>query len=562
MKSYTGLSNIQKFLIALSAIFVIAFIDYRSFASKSRQIETYDDLNYRLSSVRVSISKLEYLLDMFVVARRFEPTTVDMIKGDVDKLDENINEVLNEKNYGRILATNTKLAAGMSSIATDWQTIKTEVKRLNSSLPQDEIMLLHNAVDVNTVLVTEKTDRLLSIVSESRSALFARTKSQALQTVIGFVVLSILASLIFHKKVLAPINRARLTAKRISSGDTHVRFSEDSLSSMGLLSTELNQMMDSISEAQKLKDRRNEDLAADSRQLSMRMEALSRLFSAAGRSLSRNDFFNSAVKEAVLSGGADGSALYFMEGEALRLKASAGFDDNFVRDIATVAATELSADEGHVGPYSFNPDAPGTPAAYGLVFKGRGYGTIISVPITYNNSTAGVLLAAFAPDKRPDQVFFDALGSSIGSFSGLLDLFQKEHGAKKFLERVMNQMPFGIAVFDKDGACQMLNAVLKKYLGADNRFNLVGEYTIFKDDVFDGAGILPSIMKSYEGFATEFIINYDPGLVKKYFFSGSPRRLRVKSLPLYDAGGEISNIVLLYEDLTEFVEEAVQSGKR
>ncbi|HXI10271.1 MAG TPA: HAMP domain-containing protein, partial [Thermodesulfobacteriota bacterium] len=528
----------------------------------SRQIETYDDLNYRLSSVRVSISKLEYLLDMFVVARRFEPTTVDMIKGDVDKLDENINEVLNEKNYGRILAANTKLAAGMSSIAADWQTIKTEVKRLNSTLPQDEIMLLHNAVDVNTVLVTEKTDRLLSIVSESRSALFARTKSQALQTVIGFVVLSILASLIFHKKVLAPINRARLTARRISSGDTHVRFSEDTLSSMGLLSTELNQMLDSLSEAQKLKDRRNEDLVADSRQLSMRMEALSRLFSAAGRSLSRNDFFNSAVKEAVLSGGADGSALYLMEGDALRLKASAGFDDNFVRDIATVAATELSADEGHGGPFSFSPDAPGAPTAYGLLFKGRGYGTIISAPVPYNNTTAGVLLAAFAPDKRPDPVFFEALGSSIGSFSGLLDLFQKEHGAKRFLERVMNQMPFGIAVFDKDGACLMLNVVLKKYLGADNRFNLVGEYTIFKDDVFDGAGILPSIRKSYEGFATEFIINYDPGLVKKYFFSGTPRRLRVKSFPLYDAGGEISNIVLLYEDLSEFAEEAVRSGER
>ncbi len=561
MKSYTGLSNIQKFLVSLSVIFVIAFIDYMSFSAKSRQIEMYDDLNYRLSAVRVSISKLEYLLDMFVVARRFEATTVEMINSDVDRLDENINEVLNDRQYDQILSANTNLAEGMSSIAADWQTIKTEVKRLNSTLPQEEILLLHNAVDVNTLLVTEKTDRLLSIVLESRKALFAETKSQAVRTMIGFVVLILLVSVIFHKKILSPINRARLAARRISSGDAHVRFQEDNSSSIGLFSTELNHMLDSMAESQRLKDRKNAELTEESRLKTSRMEALSRLMASAGRSLSRSDFFNTAVKEAVLSGGAGGCALYLIEGDALQLKASAGFDDNFVREIAMVPVTDLGPAALPTGLRSFNLDDRTPAEGYALLFKGRGYERLTCAPIPYNNETIGFLCSAFGSKAAPDPVFFEALAFSAGALTGHINLFQKEHGFKKFLERVMNQMPFGVAVFDKNGACLMLNAVLKRYLGADNRFNLVGEYAIFKDEVFEGAGMLPSIMKSYEGIAAEFIINYTPSLVKRYFFSGPARKLKVKSFPLYDAGGEISNIVLLYEDLAGSAEEAVKSSE-
>lgn len=561
MKSYTGLSNIQKFLVSLSVIFVIALVDYMSFSAKSRQIEMYDDLNYRLSAVRVSISKLEYILDMFVVARRFEATTVEMINNDVDKLDEKINEVLNERQYAQILSANAKLAEGMSSIAADWQTIKTEVKRLNSTLSQEEIMLLHNAVDVNTLLATEKTDQLLSVVLESRKALFAETKSQAVKTVIGFVVLILLVSVIFHKKILSPIDRARLAARRISAGDTHVRFQEDNLSSVGLFSTELNHMLDSVDESQRLKDRKNAELTEESRLKSTQMEALSRLMASAGRSISRSDFFNTAVKEAVLSGGADGCALYLIEGETLQLKASAGFDDNFIKEISVVPVTDLGGAAAPPGLRSFDLDDRTPADGYRLHFKGRGYERLICAPISSDNETIGFLCQAFASKAARDPVFFEALAFSAGALTGHINLFQKEHGFKKFLERVMNQMPFGVAVFGKDGACLMLNSVLKRYLGADSRFNLVGEYTIFKDDVFEGTGMLPSIMKSYEGYATEFIINYTPALVKRYFFSGEPRKLKVKSLPLYDAGGEISNIVLLYEDLSGSAEETVKSSE-
>ncbi|MBI5643988.1 MAG: hypothetical protein HY954_11005, partial [Deltaproteobacteria bacterium] len=96
-------------------------------------------------------------------------------------------------------------------------------------------------------------------------------------------------------------------------------------------------------------------------------------------------------------------------------------------------------------------------------------------------------------------------------------------------------------------------------LGAEQRLSAPGDYCIFEDDIFYSQGMLTSIRKSYEGYATEFIINYNPSLLTRYNFSGVQRRLRIKSFPLYDAGGEISNIVLMYEDISDAA-ESVKSG--
>ncbi|MEK7772982.1 MAG: hypothetical protein AAB307_01435, partial [Deltaproteobacteria bacterium] len=55
-----------------------------------------------------------------------------------------------------------------------------------------------------------------------------------------------------------------------------------------------------------------------------------------------------------------------------------------------------------------------------------------------------------------------------------------------------------------------------------------------------------------EGYSTEFVLNYNPHVIKKYnFFKGPSKSLRIKTCPLYDEGGEISNIFLIYEEVQE-----------
>lgn len=553
---FTGLSSIQKFFISLSVIFVIVLVDYQSFLGKSRKIELYDDLNYRLSSVRVSIVKLEYILDMFVVARRFEDTTVDLIKNDVEKLDENINGVLAQPRYRELISDNPLLAKDLASMSDDWQTIRTEVKRLNTAMPQDEMILLHNAVDVNTVLVTEKADRLLGIINESRKSVFADSKEQALETVVGFIILTLIASLIIHKKILSPIYKAKATARLVSGGNFQARFSENALSAAGALSIELNRMLNSLCESIAVKERKGQDIAGESMKKTSQIEALNLLLALGGRSLSLSDLYASAVKESMQAGGADAAAVFLNEDEALRLKSSAGFDDNLVKECSVMPADALAGIEkaGAVRQFDNVEDYPYK--RYAELLKSAGFKSLSCIPISYNKETAGFLYVA-SKNNAPspgDTSFFEAVASGAGVLSGHVNLIQQEHHSKKFLERIVNQMPFGVAVFDKSGTCLMLNTALKKLLGTDPKYNPVGEYSLFEDAVFAAEGIIASIRKSYEGYAAEFIINYNPALLSKYFFSGPQRRLRVKSLPLYDAGGEISNIVLLYEDLSDLKE--------
>lgn len=557
-----GLTNIQKFFIFLTAIFIIAIADYRSFVAKSEKVELYDELDTSISSVRVSMTKLEYLLDMFVVARRFENTTVELIKSDVSKLDENITEALGNPKYNKLLENNTLLSEEIASISDDWQVIKAEIKKLDASMPQDEIMLIHNSVDVNTVLITGKADRLLNIIHESSKGVFADLKELALNSIIGFIVFVLFGSLIFHKKVSSPIQKAVKAARKASAGDLSARFKEDSRSVFGRFAGELNLMLENISDFQASKDEKIRDLDLELRNKAVQISALGGLLAFGGRSLSLPDIFNISVKEAAKS--ADAAAIYMHDEGALRLKASAGFDDIIFKGGSVIPFNDLKGLSDRAATIEFRhlDDFPST--AYGDFLKSNGFARLTCVPLTYDRETMGFLFAAFKDTRgaKYDSVpFHEAIAAGASLSAGHINLFQKELNSKRFLERIINQTPFGVAVFDKDGACVLANSALKRFIGADQKAALTGEYRIFEDNVFTSQGMLTAIKKTYEGFTTEFIINYDPAAVSRYGFAGPPRRLKIKSVPLYDTGGEISNIMLIYEEQTEIAEASIKTGE-
>ena len=63
---------------------------------------------------------------------------------------------------------------GISDIADDWRVITGEINRLNSASSKDEVILIHNAVDTNTVLVIERATTLLKVTFDNRNAVFLR----------------------------------------------------------------------------------------------------------------------------------------------------------------------------------------------------------------------------------------------------------------------------------------------------------------------------------------------------------------------------------------------------
>lgn len=549
------MSTFQKFFITLSLIFVAAVIDYRLFLDKYKKIEAYDHLNSRITSVRVSISKLEYLIDMFTVARSFEGTTLELIKSDVAALNENIGEIIESPEFSGVWKNDSILAESMQSIGDDWSTIKAEIKRLNDAMTQDEVILIHNAVDMNTVLATEKAERLLVVISERRRVIFSQTKTLALGSITAFVLLALFVSLVYYKKVISPASKALATARRAASGETGARFREGS-GPVGVLGAELNLMNEAFDTILRLKDFECASLEGALNERSAQAGALVSIMSFAGRSLAQSEVFGFAVGEAVSAANADAGAIYSLEDGVLKLKAQSGLDGPFSRQAGVIAGAHSAI----AGARSAVVDDIGSleePLRGAL--KSSGASVAVLVPLVYNSGQTGLLVVSYADPARLNAGqtgFLEAVAASLAVASGHSALFQKEHSTRKFFERLIGQLPVGLAVFGTDGRCVLMSSQARRALGADPGME-TSSYSVLDDAVFASQGLLAHVRSSYEGYTSDFMVDYSPMSGRALGLTMDPVRLRVRSFPLYDSGGEVSNIALLYE---LFADAATDAG--
>lgn len=549
----TGLSFLHKIVIALSIIGALAVFDYRSFMGKTRKAELYDDLIGRLTSVRVSIDKLEYLIDMVIVASNIEGVTVDVIKNDMVRLDRTITELTGDPYYKEVLDNNAVLLEGIAAIANDWQPIKGEIGRLSPAMDQEEALLMHNAVDMNSILLSEKANSMVGVIAENRNAVFQEMEMLALKSVIGFFVIALAGLAAFRTKVFSPIQEAAESARRISSGNLMARFRNERAGLLSKLSIEMDHALDYVNGMLVAGDKANDALASSLRTSVSQIEAMGSVLGFAGRTLSKNEMLQMALKEAVAVGGASAAAVYLTEGGVFRLKSSAGLGEGFIREWSAIGADF--------------PGAGGRAVAFrgldGLTCDGFdaalcecGFKAIETVPLAFNDVSIGYLCLLFRDEARESGAenapFFTALASGVSVLLGHFDLYNKERLSRMFLDRVINQIPAAFAVFDLSGKCVVVNGALKRLLGADPRLAMAGEYNVFEDELIKAGGFTERIKRTCEGFSAEFAFNFKPHELKKYsFFKGPARRLRIRTFPLYDEGGEVSNILLIYEELQE-----------
>lgn len=550
----TGLSNLHKLIIALSIIGAIALFDYRSFTGATRRVALYDDLIGRLNSVRISIDKLEYLIDMVIVARNLEGVTVEVIKNDMERLDGTITELTGNPEYMDILNNNPMLLEGVAAIASDWQPIKAEIARLSPAMDPEEALLLHNAVDMNSILLSEKANGIMGVIDENRRAVLEDMEALALKSVIGFFLIIAAGLAALQVKALAPIHKAAESARRISSGDLMARFGNDRAGLLSKLSGELNLALDHVNGMLAAMDRANGSLALSLRTSVNQIEAIGSVVGFAGRTLSKNEMLQMAMKEAVASGGASASAVYLMEGGVFRLRSSAGLGEGFIREWSEIG-TEFPGDAsgGRAAVFRTLDELPDQGYAGGL--RACGFKAMETVPLAFNDGLTGYLCLFFANEAQGGSEgapFFAALASSVSVLLGHFDLYNEERLSKMFLDRVINQIPSALAVFDLSGKCVVASGALKRLLGADQRLAIKCEYNVFEDELIVAGGFTELIKKTREGYSAEFALNFNPHEIKKHsFFKGPSRRLRIRTFPLYDEGGEVSNILLIYEEIQE-----------
>ncbi len=551
----TGLSYLHKIVIALSMIGALAIFDYQSFMGRTRQVELYDDLIGRLSSVRVSIDKLEYLIDMVIVAKNIEGVTVDVIKNDMVRLDRTVTELTDNPEYKDILNSNAILLEGIATIVNDWQPIKGEIGRLSPAMDQEEVLLMHSAVDMNSILLSEKTNSMVAVIAENRKAVFEDMKMLALKSVIGFFVIALAGLAAFQVKAFSPVQEAADTARRISSGNFMARFRNERAGLLSKLSIELNRALDYVNGMLAAMDRANASLASSLRTSVSQIEAMGSVLGFAGRTLSKNEMLQMALKEAVAVGGAGAAAVYLTDGGVFRLKSSAGLGECFIRDWSEIGADFPGAGSGGRAVAYRGLDGS-TGQGYDRALRECGFKAIETVPLTFNDVLIGYLCLLFREEaqgpRSENAPFFVALASGVSVLLGHFDLYNEERLSKIFLDRVLNQIPAAFAVFDLSGKCVVINGALKRLLGADHRLVLAGEYNVFEDEAIRAGGFTEQIKKTCEGYSTELAFNFNPHEVKKHnFFKGPSRRLRIRTYPLYDEGGEVCNILLIYEELQD-----------
>jgi PAS domain-containing protein len=564
-KIYKGLSITKKFLIFLFFLFTVIGASSWLFAEKSEEAGAYDDLNSRLNDIKLSMVKLEYTLDMFLVARHFEEEKIELIPSEVRTLDLNMREL--ESQAYTSFSANSPIAEGMKFLAEDWRLIKDDFNRLNTALSYDVVLLIHNSIDMNMFLFYEKTEKLLDDVARGRQAAFHHIKILVLWGFIISVLLLLAAGIILIITGFYPFRELSDGAVSVLDGKYNITFKDKVSGEAGVLARALNFLQDSVNESHLLIEQKADEQAFELEQGRKHVEALTDLADTAGGSLSQNDIFMSAINVSAINTGAAAAAIFLLDDKgALNFKAASGIDAAFGDEIQVIPPGERLTFWGDGSSKLVLKDIEEYPDGKLKSFlKSRNYTSVLSYPIPYNKSVIGIILLIFSePESLSEESgpFLRAVASFVGASTGQINFFYEEHAKKTFLDSIVQQSPLGIAVFNRDGTATMLNATLKRMLGVPAEGEFVGKYKLFEDNIFDSSGAISMIRESFDGHVNEMVVDYDASILTWYDFNGSFLKLKIKSFPIYDAGGEISGIALLYEDLAVFADNSLTTGEQ
>lgn len=563
-KMNTGLSITRKFFIFLFFFFIVSGVSSWLFLEKSKEAVAYDDLNFRLHDIKYSMVKLEYTLDMFLVARHFEKEKIELIPEEVRQLDSVLREL--ESQAYTTFSTNSPIAVGIKFLADDWRLIKNDFNRLNSALSYDVVLLLHNSIDMNMFLFYEKTEKLLSDVAQVRQAAFNGIKDLVYRILALTFLLIIGAGILFVVGAFYPIKDIAEGATRVLNGEYNVTFKDDFSGEAGAIASAFNYLENSVNESHLLIKKKSEEFALEIDSARKSVEALTELADVAGESLSQKEIYMSAINISILKTGAAAAAVYLLDDKgALRFKAASGIGGSFGDEVPVIPPGErLTVWIDGTSELVLKDIDEYPEGTLKSALAARDYTSLLSYPIAYNKTVVGIILLIFSESEglsANSGPFLKAVASFVGASTGHINFFYEEHAKKNFLDSIVQQSPLGTAVFDPDGSAVMLNTTLKRMLGVHKDTDFVGKYKLFEDNILDSNGLFTMFRESFDGHVNEAVLDYDPSILTWYDFDGSPMSLKIKSFPIYDAGGEISGIALLYEDLAVFPESNIAQGE-
>ncbi|MBI1936517.1 MAG: PAS domain S-box protein [Ignavibacteriales bacterium] len=120
---------------------------------------------------------------------------------------------------------------------------------------------------------------------------------------------------------------------------------------------------------------------------------------------------------------------------------------------------------------------------------------------------------------------------------------------------LVEQSPFSTQVFRVDGSVITINKAYCELWGADEKDAnfIINNYNVLKDEQLEAAGLMQYIKKAFGGEFTEIpVVEYDPQKTEMVSSTDLHKRWVIGYMwPVVDDNGEIIEVVLMHEDVTE-----------
>ncbi len=120
------------------------------------------------------------------------------------------------------------------------------------------------------------------------------------------------------------------------------------------------------------------------------------------------------------------------------------------------------------------------------------------------------------------------------------------------LKRIIESVPLGIQIFDKEGYSCLINSAQKDILGVPNLETGIGEFNVLSDPYSKKIGASAIFEKAYKGEKSKHIIDFDFGLEENTWDTRRDRRLVEESIiPIALENGTVDYVVAVLDDITE-----------
>ena len=145
----------------------------------------------------------------------------------------------------------------------------------------------------------------------------------------------------------------------------------------------------------------------------------------------------------------------------------------------------------------------------------------------------------------------DESGAMVGAVLTVHDNQDLAHTAARF-QAIFEQSPLSIQILNKHGKTISINSAFRELWGITEEFAkefIIEKYNILEDPVLVQSGQIESIRRAFQGevIETEEFL-YDPSTIG---LPGRARWARGMLYPLKDAFGEVREVVIIHQDMTE-----------